>query len=55
MKWKSKHKRGINNILRDYYDFVTVNKNCFDDKNYFITKAEWLEMWRSCSFLFVTI
>jgi len=27
---------------------VTVNKSYFDDKRYFISKAEWLEMWRGC-------
>lgn len=27
---------------------VVVNKSYFTDKKYFISKAEWLEMWQSC-------
>ena len=27
---------------------VVVNKSYFDDKRYFISQKEWLEMWRSC-------
>lgn len=27
---------------------VSVNKSYFDDKRYFISKAEWLGMWRGC-------
>lgn len=27
---------------------IAVNKSYFTDKNYYISQAEWLEMWRSC-------